>query len=146
MLKNVGSLRMQQLQSRELSDNTHDDDDRDYEGGGGGGVGVGTDAVMVMTIEQSLLELTSQVVELLWELDPFEYFAMVMDGVENHALAPIADDDDDDNDEPDLDESMISKHFIPLMGHVAVIASLIEAYHSSSSSNSSSSRSHIADH
>lgn len=139
VLKTVGLLRQQ---SRELNDTTHDDDDDDK--GEGGGRRGGADAVMAMAIEQSLRELTSHVVELLWELDPFEYFAMVMDGVENHALAPIA---DDDGDGPDLDESMISKHFIPLMGHVAVIASLIEAYHSSSSSSIiDSSSSHMADH
>ena len=137
VLKTVGLLRQQ---SRELNDTTHDDDDNNNNNYNNNNKGEGSesaDAAMEIAIEQSLRELTSHVVELLWELDPFEYFAMVMDGVENHALAPIADDDDADG--PDLDESMISKHFIPLMGHVAVISSLIEAYHSSSSS-------HIADH
>jgi len=131
VLKTVGLLRQQ---SRELNSTTHDDDDDDDDDDDKGKGSA--DTAMEIAIEQSLRELTSHVVELLWELDPFEYFAMVMDGVENHALAPIADDDDDG---PELDESMISKHFIPLMGHVAVIASLIEAYHRSSSS-------HIANH
>jgi hypothetical protein len=133
VLKTVGLLRQQ---STELNSTTHDDDDDDDDKGIGS-----ADTAMEIAIEQSLRELTSHVVELLWELDPFEYFAMVMDGVENHALAPIADDDDDG---PELDESMISKHFIPLMGHVAVIASLIEAYHRSSSNSIINSR--IADH
>jgi len=136
LLKHVGAMKLKQSQSMDPLFEGNDASVRDHDGGD-------EDDDGVMAVERSLRELTAQVVELLWALDPFEYFAMVVDGIETHTLAPIDDDDDDGSGSVGgvraLDESMATKQFIPLAGHVAVIASLVDNYRTNNSSDSGSS-------